>query len=126
MSVKDICQRCSTEHKAAITIPAQSHSNLIGTKHKQKHLQKQNEQGLQAHQKTRSRLQICKWVSAAANQPNCSVPMSWLAWVALPGLGMTRQAENKWNVAVVCAAGGSWGEDQPMPTFIRCAQIKTY
>lgn len=123
MSLKDICQRSSIEHEAAITIPAQSHTNLIGTKYKQKHLQKQNEQGLQAHQKTRSWLQKCKWVSAAAKEPNCSVPMSWLVWVALPGLGMTCQAKNKWDIAVVHAGEGSWGEDQPMPTFVKSDQI---
>lgn len=53
MSLRDICQSCSTEHKAVSTAPAQSHSHLIGAKRKQKHLQKLNEQGLQAHQKTK-------------------------------------------------------------------------
>lgn len=95
MSLKGLCQGCSVKHKAAITIPTQSHSNLIGTKHKQKHLQEQKEQDLQAYQETRSWLQICKWISAAAKEPNCSVLMSSLVWVSLPSLGMTCQAENK-------------------------------
>lgn len=52
MSLRDICQSCSTEHKAVSTVSAQSH-RLTGANRKQKHLQKLNEQGSQAHQKTK-------------------------------------------------------------------------
>lgn len=77
---------------------------LIGTKHKQKHLKKQNEQSLQAHQKSGSWLPICKWISTAAREPNCSVSASWCVWVVLPGSGMACQAENKWDAALFVLA----------------------